>query len=77
MFSSEKLCQEFGVNYVFRGCKVFKKECAGLPQMLKNVILCKNPRCITSCEQELDHIFNLSDKENRVYRCVYCETKAD
>ena len=37
---------------------------------------CKNPRCITSCEQELDHIFKLTDKEGKVYRCIYCETKA-
>ena len=64
------------INIIKDG-KVFKKECADLPETLKNVIVCKNPRCITSCEQELDHVFNLADKENRVYRCVYCETKAE
>ena len=48
-----------------------------LPEKLTNVIRCKNPRCITSVEQELDQIFNLTDKKNRVYRCLYCETKAN
>ena len=47
-----------------------------LPEKLTNVIKCKNPRCITTTEQELDHIFKLTDKENRVYRCLYCESKA-
>ena len=46
-------------------------------EVVVNEMVCKNPRCITTCEQELDHVFNLSDKENRVYRCVYCETKAE
>ena len=48
-----------------------------LPATLTNVIKCKNPRCITTTEQELDHIFRLTDKENMVYRCIYCETKAE
>lgn len=47
-----------------------------MPETLVNVIKCKNPRCITSCEQELDQIFKLSDKKNKEYRCIYCETKA-
>lgn len=46
-----------------------------LPKEIKNVIKCKNPRCITSIEQELDHIFVLTDEENEVYRCKYCEEK--
>ena len=46
------------------------------PQTVTNLIRCKNPRCITSTEQELDHIFKLTDRENMVYRCIYCETKA-
>lgn len=46
------------------------------PAKIKNIIKCKNPRCITSTEQELPHIFKLTDKENMVYRCIYCETKA-
>lgn len=48
-----------------------------MPDKLTNVIMCKNPRCITSVEQEIDHVFTLSDKENKIYRCLYCETKAD
>ena len=47
------------------------------PEKLTNVILCKNPRCITTTEQELPHIFNLTDKVNRVYRCAYCETEGN
>ena len=47
-----------------------------LPEKVTNVIKCKNPRCITTVEQEIEHIFKLTDKENRVYRCIYCESKA-
>ncbi|MFZ2733051.1 MAG: aspartate carbamoyltransferase regulatory subunit, partial [Blautia wexlerae] len=36
---------------------------------------CKNPRCITSVEQEIDHVFKLTDREHQVYRCIYCESK--
>ena len=46
------------------------------PERIENVIKCKNPRCITTVEQELPHIFTLRDKENRVYRCLYSESKA-
>ncbi len=46
-----------------------------LPETVTNVIKCKNPRCITSIEQELPHRFKLTDKKNRVYRCIYCEQK--
>jgi aspartate carbamoyltransferase regulatory subunit len=63
------------VNVIKNG-EIVEKKHVELPQMLKNVITCKNPRCISSCEQELPHIFKLTDKENRVYRCLYCETKA-
>lgn len=47
-----------------------------LPQMVENVIKCKNPRCITSIEQELPHRFKLINKDEKLYRCVYCESKA-
>ncbi len=47
-----------------------------LPEQLTNVVFCKNPRCITSVEQEIKHIFKLTDKEKRIYRCLYCESKA-
>ena len=46
-----------------------------MPETLINVIKCKNPRCISSCEQELDQIFKLVDKKTKEYRCIYCETK--
>ena len=63
------------VNIIKNG-KLVEKRTIGMPETLKNVIKCKNPRCITSVEQEIDHIFVLTDKENGVYRCKYCETKA-
>jgi aspartate carbamoyltransferase regulatory subunit len=46
------------------------------PETIEGIIKCKNPRCITSVEQELPHIFKLTDRENMVYRCIYCESKA-
>ena len=51
--------------------KIVDKRKIELPETLKNVIKCKNPRCITSVEQGIEHIFTLTDKENRVYRCIY------
>ena len=63
------------INIIKDG-KIAEKKTVSLPERLVNVIACKNPRCITSCEQELDQVFTLTDKENRVYRCLYCETKA-
>lgn len=63
------------VNIIKDGVLV-EKLSIDMPETLTNVIKCKNPRCITSCEQELDHIFKLTDKEGKVYRCIYCETKA-
>ncbi len=64
------------VNIIKDGALVEKKS-IGLPERLVNVIKCKNPRCITSTEQELDHVFKLTDKEKRIYRCIYCETKTE
>ena len=55
--------------------KIVEKMELRLPKQVKNVIKCKDPRCITSIEQELDHIFILSDPEKEVYRCKYCEEK--
>lgn len=46
-----------------------------LPQEIHNIVKCKNPRCITSIEQELEHVFVLTDPEKEVYRCKYCEEK--
>lgn len=48
-----------------------------LPKEIVNIIKCKNPRCITSVEQELEQIFVLTDKEKKTYRCKYCETLSD
>lgn len=55
--------------------EIIEKKTLHLPRKIKNVIKCKNPRCITSVEQELDHVFVLTDPENEVYRCMYCEEK--
>ena len=63
------------VNIVKDG-KLHKKMHLALPETLTNVIRCKNPRCITSTEQEIDHVFRLADRKTGLYRCVYCETKA-
>ena len=63
------------INYIRDG-KISRKVHPHLPETVTDVIRCKNPRCITSTEQELQHVFKLTDRENRVYRCLYCETKA-
>ena len=63
------------VNIIKDGVRVEKKTLS-LPEKLTNVIYCKNPRCITSTEQELPHIFKLTDKNNAIYRCIYCEVAA-
>lgn len=53
--------------------KLMKKEQIVLPKQLRNVVRCKNPRCITSVEEGIDHLFYLCDGEPHRYRCVYCE----
>ncbi len=63
------------VNIIQDGALVEKKN-IGMPEKLVNVIRCKNPRCISSCEQELDQVFLLTNPARREYRCIYCETKA-
>lgn len=55
--------------------KIVEKKVLTLPKEIHNVIRCKNPRCITSVEHQLDQIFILTDEENAVYRCKYCEQK--
>ena len=62
------------VNIIQNGAIVAKKDLK-LPKKLINIIHCKNPRCITSIEQELDQIFFLADEERETYRCMYCEEK--
>ena len=55
--------------------KIVRKHTLELPDEVTNIIRCKNPRCITSIEQELPHKFKLTDRKNRIYRCIYCESK--
>ncbi len=68
------LNQGITVNVIKDSHIVEKKELE-LPQEIRGVIHCKNPRCITSIEQELPHIFRLADSNKKVYRCIYCEEK--
>ncbi len=63
------------VNIIEENKTVEKKQLA-LPEKIVNVAKCKNPRCITSIEQELDHVFKLADRETGLYRCMYCDHKA-
>ena len=60
------------VNIVKDDCIVEKRKLS-LPEKIVNVAKCQNPRCITSVEKSLDQVFNLTDRENQVYRCKYCE----
>ena len=61
---------------IIREGKLVSKQAVEMPDRLVDVIRCYNPRCITSSEQELKQIFKLTDREKRVYRCIYCETAA-
>ena len=63
------------VNIIKDGKRVEKRQLK-LPDTITGVIFCKNPRCITSVEQELPQVFKLTNREKRVYRCLYCETEA-
>ena len=60
---------------IIKDQRIVEKRALKLPTSVTNVIKCKNPRCITSIEQELDQIFLLTDAEHEVYRCKYCEAK--
>ena len=62
------------VNIIHNGAIVEKKKLT-LPKIVYNVLVCKNPRCITSIEQELKQVFILTDEEKQIYRCKYCEEK--
>lgn len=63
------------VNIIKDG-KIIKKDHMELPEKLINIVKCKNPRCITSEEEDADQIFELKDRENKIYRCKYCEAQA-
>lgn len=60
---------------VIHGGKIVDKKNLTLPATVTNVIKCKNPRCITSIEQEIPHVFKLTDAATKTYRCIYCEEK--
>lgn len=61
---------------IIAGGEVVRRISLDLPEQVEGVLRCKNPRCITSCEQELPHVFKLTDRQRKVYRCIYCETMA-
>ena len=63
------------VNIIKDGQRLEKRQLK-LPERITGVLRCKNPRCITSVEQELPQEFKLTDRERRIYRCLYCETQA-
>jgi aspartate carbamoyltransferase regulatory subunit len=60
---------------IIRDGEIVEKKKLKLPKKLVNIIHCKNPRCITSIEQGLNHIFYLADEEKELYRCQYCDEK--
>ena len=60
---------------IIRNGQIAEKKTLRLPKKIKNIIRCKNPRCITSIEQELPHVFVLTDEEHKISRCMYCEEK--
>ena len=60
---------------VIKNSEIVEKRTLKLPKEIKNVLKCKNPRCITSIEQELPHVFVLTDPQKEIYRCQYCEEK--
>ena len=62
---------------IIRDDEIIEKRHIELPEKLVDILKCKNPRCITTTEQGIQHIFRLSDPENKVYRCIYCDTKAE
>ncbi len=62
---------------IVRDGKVVEKRHIDLPERLTDILECKNPRCITSTEQDIHHIFRLTDREKGIYRCIYCDTKSN
>ena len=84
-----KICEPIDVNLdvlaylapgvtvsIIEDSKVVKRKHIEPPETIEGVIKCTNPRCITSIEQELPNIFKLTDRENLVYRCIYCESQS-
>lgn len=81
-----KIDQDFSINLdvlgyidpditvsIIKDGETIEKKKVELPERLVNILICKNPRCITTTEQGIDHIFQLANREGRTYRCIYCE----
>lgn len=64
------------VNIIKDGKRI-KRSHLEVPERVTNIIRCKNPRCITTTEQELPHVFQLTNREKKIYRCIYCESKGN
>lgn len=60
------------INIIEDG-KIIAKNNPNLPEQVTNIIKCKNPRCITTVEQEIPHVFKLTNRSKGIYRCIYCE----
>ena len=69
------VCPTATIN-VIRDGRVLEKRNVELPEKIVDILKCKNPRCITTTEQEIHHVFVLTDAEKGEYRCMYCDTKA-
>ena len=69
------ISSDITVNVIKNGERIEKKHIP-LPEKLDDIIKCKNPRCITTTEQGIHHIFKLTDRDSRTYRCIYCDTRA-
>ena len=61
---------------IIKNGELVKRHGLELPERVTNVIRCRNPRCITSLEQELPQVFKLTNREKGIYRCIYCDTQA-
>ncbi len=83
-----KICEPIDINFdvigyldpgitvsIIKDGKVAERKHLELPEKVEGIIKCSNPRCISSVEQELPSVFKLTDREKRVYRCIYCESK--
>ncbi|MBE5968368.1 MAG: aspartate carbamoyltransferase regulatory subunit [Lachnospiraceae bacterium] len=66
------LDHQITINIIEDGI-IKEKKNPKLPEQVENIIICKNPRCITSVERSLPHVFKLTDRKNGTYRCIYCE----
>lgn len=83
-----KICEPIDINFdilayldpdvtvsIIKNGEIVERKRLDLPERVEGVIKCTNPRCITSIEQELPSVFKLTDRSNRIYRCIYCESK--